>query len=552
MLTRLTIKNFALIRDLDIELKPGFVAFTGETGAGKSLLVAAIAFLAGSKALPGVVRNGAQTAVVEGEFQNHNRKKTFIHRELHSDGRIRSFIDDHPVSNREVTAAAAQLLDITSQRAFSRLLDANQHLEFLDAFAKLNLQRQRLAQFAVDYTTLQRRMSKLERQIADQISRCELAVFQMREIDAAAPAEGEDRELLAEIQRLEHIEELHNDGAAAVGLLLTDDTSAAARLAEAEKILIRLTRHDPALQEITAEVSAARSALKEAARIIEERCLHIEFSPQRLEALRSRQAQIAGLARKYGGSLTAALELRDRLRAELTGSEALQAELVDLKAERSRLVTKWQNFAKEVSNLRRSAAVELERLVTSALTGLGVPEGRFIIDLRLVEDSDGLFASEGKRYLLDERGIDKVLFLFSANPGVEPKPVAEVASGGELSRLLLALKEALPAIGDDVTVLFDEIDTGISGRIAHLVGEKLRSLSSGRQLLAITHLPQIAALADQHWRVSKASFEHNTATYIEELEGDARLAEIAVLLSDGKVTKEALEQARLLSGKYKV
>jgi len=546
MLTRLTITDFALLRKAEVYFSPGLTAITGETGAGKSLLVGAVGFLGGQKAPFGVVRDGARKAVVEGEFTRSDGSVVILRREITADGRSRSFLDDEPASARDLADAAAQLLDITSQRAFSRLLDPERHLDFLDAYAGLSAERIAMAQFESEYLSLERAIHKLQKTIEEYHRRRDYLNLQLREIESVAPDPGEDERLTLELRRLEHIEEIHQDGAR-ISILLTDENDAVEnKLTEVGRLMDRLSVYDTELKELGTEVESARSALREISRRVSNRCRADGFDERILEEMRERQHLLAGLAKRFGGSLTAALEQADAFRRELSEGSNTETEL-DLVGEKRRLrVAEWAAKAGAVSSIRTIQAPHLAASVEESLRELGVPQAKFEIRFTRTPDPEGLFSVDGANYRLTGRGAEEAEFLFSANAGIEPRPVSTVASGGELSRVMLALKEALPPGSDEATILFDEIDTGVSGRVARLVGQKLRDLAKGRQLFVITHLPQIASLADRHLKVLKRDRESVSETEVIELEGSDRIDELAGMLSGGTVTDAAREQALLL------
>lgn len=546
MLQRLSISDFALLRKAEIYFSPGFSVFTGETGAGKSLLVGAVNFLGGQRAPFGVVREGARKAVVEGEFIRSDGSIVILRRELSQDGRSRSFLDDEPASAKEIADAAVSLLDITSQRAFSRLLDRNSHLDFLDQFAGLAEQRLAMERCEQEHSTLDRNVRRIRNLIEENARQREFYQHQLREIDAVAPLPGEDETILAELRRLEHQEEILQDSARVVSLLSDDPDSVDARLVETARLMERIGRFDEGVKELQRDIDSARSTLREAALLISSRCRAEEFDPDKLEALRERQRRLAGLARKFGGSLNAALERAVEFRGRLTGDEEAARELSGLKSRRDEILREWRETAAEVTRRRSEAGPRLASAVEILLRELGVPDAKIEVRLSRTAELNGLFLEQGREWRLTGRGVDEAEIFFSANPGMELKPVATTASGGELSRLLLAIKQALPATSDEATLLLDEIDSGVSGRIARLIGLKLRQLAGERQLLAITHLPQIASLADHHYRVRKIESEGTSATLVDELDGEDRAAEIAAMLSGGAISAAALQQAKHL------
>jgi len=546
MLSRLRIVNFALLREAEIAFLPGFTAITGETGAGKSLFVGALSFLAGERTGVEMLRDGAAKAIVEAEFARSGGETERLRRELAADGRSRAFIDDSPVSLKELAHRAGSLIDITAQRAYSHLLDPDRHLDFLDDFAHLAEQRRLMARYEADYDELQRRIARLEKQRDAFLRQRELVEFQLAEINATDPHPGEDDELAAEVRRLEHYEELQNNARILEELLLTGESAVEPLLAQVEPVLERIAGIDDEVKPLLQEFISARLTLREAARTVIDRCRRSSFEAEKLESSRERQYRIAGLARKFGGTLTAVLERRERLNKELQTGDATEDEIKRQTAEREQLVAQWSHLALQVGESRHKAAWNLSDRVVAALAKLGVPKAIFQIDLPLRAAANGLFVKDGKRFKLDACGLEQAQFLLSVNPGLEPRPVNQVASGGELSRLLLALKEVLPVGSREATILFDEIDVGVSGRIAEMVGRKLKELAKGRQLMAITHLPQIAGLADHHLSVAKHQGKTGTEAEIIELTGEARVAAVAALISGGKVTDAALAQARNL------
>ena len=547
MLTRLIIKDFALLRDAELNLSTGFTAVTGETGSGKSLLVGAIAFLVGGKPNIGIVRDGAEKAVVVGAFTTANGDQSSLRRELMTDGRTLVFYNNRRIRLKELAAIVAPLVDITAQRSFSHLLDPVRHLDFLDGFSKLDSERNRLRQYQSEYISLDRRIRALFLKRKEFLHRRDLIEFQLNEMDVVDPHSGEDDELDAEIHRLEHFEELHESGSRLGELLIGDEMSVESLLSEGSNLLQRLAELDSALVDLPGEFESARITLKETARRVLERCHSIGYEAEGLEQLRERRHELAGLARRFGGNLKSLLELREILRQELDIGDNTEYRLVDLRKQVNQLTAEWCDLARKVGEVRRKKSVQLEKEIIASLTKLGMKNATFEVRFTRISDPKGLFEEDGQRFRLDDHGAETAEFYLSANPGIEPRPLTHIASGGELSRLLLSLKDVLPAGNDEAFILFDEIDTGVSGRVANLMGLKLRELSQQRQLMAVTHLPQIAGLADQHLCVVKRTDRSGmTEAAIIELTGEQRIREIASLLSGGDITDAAVEQARHL------
>ncbi len=546
MLTKLTVKNFAVLRDAELELWPGFTAITGETGSGKSLLANAIAFLVGGKQSLGIVRDGTHAAVVEGEFHSASGDIFHLRRELLVNGRTRAFLNDNSIRVKELIDKARLLIDITGQRAFSHLLDSDRHLDFLDRFARLENERETMKLFEIEYQTLSR-MIRTEIQQRDQyLQRRELVDFQLNEIDTIDPQKDEDTEIAAELHRLEHFEDFHEAGVQLENLLINDDLAVETLLSKASVWLNRLVDIDTDLADLPDELESVRSVVKEIALRVSQKHQGIDFNQDKLEGLRDRQHQLAGLVRKFGGNLEALIDKRTQLMLEQGKGDNSLTKLNQLTDQREILVNNWCQVAREVGVARRGSAILLEKKVIKSLNKLGMKAARFEVSIDRISDPKGLYEKDGERFQLDGSGADRVEFYLSANIGIEPRPLSQVASGGELSRLLLSLKEVSPVTDNEALIVFDEIDTGVSGRVAELMGLKLKELSATRQLLAITHLPQIAGLADRHLSVVKTNKKTGAEAAIVELKGDDRIREIASLLSGGQITDAAIEQAHNL------
>ncbi len=546
MLKRLSIKDYALLRNIEIEFKPGLTAITGETGSGKSLLIEALNFLGGAKSSAGMIRDGAKTAVIEAEFEDNKGQVAILRRELHQSGRSRVFLDDSPTTQKDMIQAASNLIDITSQRAFSHLLDPSKHLDFLDIYCGLMKEREALAGFQVQYAQINKEIYRLEKKLHEYTQNKDLTLFQLKQIDSVDPREGEEEELKAEINRLEHYEDLYRYGGDFVLLMKDGDGCVDASISQAQRLLDKITELDGELAEFKGELDSAKAALKEITRNVEDRCLKAEFNPEELEGLREREHAISGLIKKYGGSFNALIEYREKLINSLNEQDNSSEALKTLKGKRAEIVRDWTKLALSVSKIRKKKKQFFEKAIIDSLQKLGIKKAHFIAEIFKTQQTDGLYKEEGNNYLLNHRGLEDVEFFFSANPGLEPRPLSKIASGGELSRILLSIKESLPALEREAAIIFDEIDTGVSGKAAYLVGSKLKELARDRQMIAITHLPQIAGLADQHYRVCKMQVGEKTESVIEEVTGSARIDEIASMLSGGKITGAAIDQAKYL------
>lgn len=547
MLQRLTIKNFALIKDIELEFGAGLTVITGETGAGKSLLITALAFLGGERVSGSIIRDGAKITIVEAEFDLGNNESLILRRELRVKGRPRAFINDSPAPLKDLATSASALYDITSQLAFSHLLDPGRHLDFLDQFSGLIAARDELTSQVREYRTISVKIDDLAHQQKDFTDRRETIEFQLDQFDTVNPKIGEEEKILLEVKRLESSEDLQLNGRLVVDALTDGANSAESTIAQANGLLLKLAAIDPELNDLLGDLQSAQAAVKEISMLVDERCLRVEYQPRRLEELRERLHAISALVRKFGGTYAAMIAHSQDLRQELTDGDKIAIELDKLRSERQVITKRWAKTARSMRKKRIKQAHALESLVKKSLAQLDVKRAMFEIRFKDVVNLDTLDRM-GKEdsVKLSGRGAETAEFYFSANPGLAPKPLAQVASGGELSRLLLALKDSAPSNPGHATVIFDEIDTGVSGRIAHLLGRKLLDLSKNSQLIAITHLPQIASKARRHIRISKRSKDNEICVRAEIIEDEARISEIASMLSAGDITEAALRQAKNL------
>lgn len=548
MLTSLSIQNFALIRNITLELPSGFIVVTGETGAGKSLLVGALTFLSGGAVSPGFVRFGESQALVEGSFRVGDAILK-VQRILFSDGRVISYINGKEVSPSGLARIIQPLLNITSQRSFSKLLRNDYQRDILDLFAQNGTLREEGGGWAERYYSIKRRLGIAQKRLRELEREKERAAHQLEEIEAINPQPEEDRRITEELQRLEHMEEVVAEGEKIVGAIEEEHTGLRIQLKDLLRGLSHLAQHDSQLEDLIPEVESALATLSEVSRQVEERCLRLEYSPERLEFLQNRLSKLKELARKLGGDVGHILERKRALEQLIDEGERARQEVERMDKEREHILQRWKSVAGELHRRRKEASIELEHQVEATLKRLGIPEARFQIQLKRQPHPEGLWVDEEGRFLLEATGIDQVEFTFSANPGQPLLPVTQIASGGELSRILLSLKAVLRSEEDEATLVLDEIDVGVSGRVAHLIGELLRSIGQRQQLIAITHLPQIAALADVHLRVIKRTTGEETVSAVEVLQGEERLQEVALLLSSGEITPEARSQAERLLGK---
>lgn len=548
MLRRLTVRNLAIVEDLELELSSGLTVITGETGAGKSILVDALALLAGSRASSDLVREGSDRLAVSGEFDLDARGKeilaeaglpgsetVLIRRELSPDGRGRAFIEDEPASVRTLGRLAESLLAIHGQNAEQDLMERDAPLALLDAFAKADAERDAVARAARAWTEAREAREALEASRRDRAGRLDLLDFQIRELDAVGTSAGEEGELGVERERLRHADRLRRAGAAALGALSEDEGSAADRLGEAARAFAELEAIDPregAHREEAEELKRRIADLAAAARDASEA---VDSDPDRLTAIETRLEKIAALKRRHGVPAADLPELLDRLRAERADLSNIEDAVGRRVTEETRAAGLYAEAAGRLSAKRTDAAPRLASAVEKELRSLAMEKARFRVELASAPPSPR------------PAGAETASFLFAPNPGEPEKAFEKIASGGELSRLQLAIRSvSAERKGAQRTFVFDEVDAGIGGRTAEVVGKKLREIARRDQVLCVTHVPQIAALADRHFLAEKRARKGRTVATVRALEGVERVEELARMLAGETVPETARRHARAL------
>jgi len=565
MLRSLSIKNYALIDEINVEWLNGLTILTGETGAGKSIIIDAFGLVIGERADSSVVRAGADKAVVEGVFQiGGNRRlgallsandieagdELIVRREVSAKGQSRCFVNDSPVTIGLQKQIGEYLVDFHGQHEHQSLLRTDTHILMLDDFGGLD---GLVSEFQVAFKQLKERTAELEelshreRQLRE---KREFYQFQLQEIDAVNPRGGEEEDLESELRILENAERLFGATAKLYEQLYEGDQSVHDLLVVARNQLQNLSEIDKQFSSAAAECASAETVVKELAKFIQSYNARVEFRPERLEELRDRLGKLVHLKKKYGGSLEAVLDYRERIAGDVSLAENFEQILTKLSLEVETARTSCSVIAQRLSAKRHETARKVDRAVVSELQKLGIPHGKFSTRIRQVDSREHPLAVRSvKRWIeLNPRGYDDVEFYLTTNVGEEERPLARVASGGEVSRVMLALKSVL-AKSDRLPVLvFDEIDVGVSGRIAQAVGKSLKSLSDFHQVIAITHLPQIASLGDAHYVVEKRVKKGRAETSIRQLQLDEQVREVARLMSGAEVTEAGLAGARELMG----
>lgn len=533
MLQRLSIENYALIDHLDIQFPGDLVIITGETGAGKSVLMGALSLLLGAKADASAIKDKNRNCVVEAEFCDQGRE-VILRRVVSPAGRSRVFVDDEPVSLDELRELSTRLVDIHSQHQHLLLADRRFQLSALDGFAGLGDMMESYKALYEEYVSKRRELAELTDAIALDEKEREYIEFQFEKLNSARLSAGELQELEQEQTILSSSEQIKEYIARAEQLFEGEENSIESSLREMEGILSRLTSYIPEFEDLRARVESSRIELKDVYEDVAAKGANINYSPKRLEEVDNRLALLYDLMRKHGvDSVEALIELRDKLSQRLSKGLDRSLEKEDLEKKLSSLEKECSEMAMAIHSSRVAASPELSTVLQQKIRSLEMPLANFEVSVRL-RDS---FAGDGQ---------DDIVFLFNANGG-QLQELSKCASGGELSRIMLCLKSLMASYVGMPTMVFDEIDTGVSGSIADKMGELIVEMGRNMQIFAITHLPQVASKGSAHFLVYKESDGGQMPqTKIKEISGEQREREIARMLSGSNLTPEALANARVL------
>ena len=556
MIETLRIEELAIVDSAALDFAPGLNVLTGETGAGKSIVLGALSLLAGGRGAARSIREGADRAVVEAVFRTAalpdleaelaergfegDAHELIVRRALARNGRSRAWLAGQLAPVATLAEIFTGRLEISSQHDSQSLLRAEQQGRLLDEWAGLGADREVIAHQVAELRRLAAEVQQLQDQTREREQRRDFLAFQVKEIDEAK-LDPDEVDGLQELRgRLAHADRLGRDAGVALARLQGDPqdpsvAGAADHLGEARRLLADLVTLDPGLEPIVAGLEAAGSEVSELAQDLERRLAGLEADPARLGQIESRLHQIEQLQRKYGADVTAVLAFRDQAAAELDSIEGADAQIEGLQAEAADVRSSLAERAGKLSERRAKAARKLTRAVEPLLRELAMPEARFGVSLDPAPPPEGLPCGSG--------GAEVPVFQISANRGEPLHPLRQVASGGELSRVFLALKQALREQGAGMVLVFDEVDAGIGGEAAERVGHRLAELAERHQVLCITHLPQIAAYADRHFRVRKQAAGKRTGVRIDVVEGDDRVAEIARMAGGARPSKAVRDYA---------
>ena len=553
MLVELRIKNFAIIDDLSIGLGPGLNVFTGETGAGKSIIIDALTLVLGDRATTDVIRSSEDEARVEALFDVSGQEwlqevleeggidysdTLVIKRVVQRAGRNKIYVNGSLATLVTLTEVGSRLIDIYGQSEHQSLTRPEEHLEILDTFGGLTGLRAEMASSCGEYISIKKELDGLLRDGSGSKERKDLLEYQSREIGEACLRPGEDGELAALKERLKNAERIKSAASLAEGALYSDEGSVTERLGAAVKELKEVSAFDERLKGVVEGLEASLYQVEDASGFLRDYTGSIEYEAGELDRIEERIELIKGLKRKYGATIEEVLEKKEAVESELSGLAGIEGRIAGLEAALEKARTKALEAAGRLTQARSSAAEGLKGRIEEELSTLGMKGSVFEVVLSGEKDAEGTAR-------FSEKGSDRVRFYISPNPGEEVKPLARIASGGELSRTMLALKRATAA-GRVPTLVFDEIDSGVGGAMGQVVGLKLKEVARSNQVLCITHLPQIAAFADNHYAVRKETVGARTTTSVRALEGEERTEELSWMLGGSKATETTRKHAREL------
>ncbi len=564
MLKSLEVKDYALIDHINVEFEKGLNIITGETGAGKSILIDAMSLLLGERASSDIVRKGAQKSFVEGIFNVENNKKVkffieeneiefqpelIIRREISLKGSNRCFVNDSPVSLNIVKELGDLLVDLHGQHEHQSLLRTDTHIDFLDEFAN----NQKLIE---DYKILYKKLNTKQSELRDLKSKeqslkekKEIYAFQLKEIDNVNPLPDEDELIINELNILENSEKLMELTDDVYNKLYDDENSVIDLLGEVKHKLNQLADIDKSFLESEGECDSALSIIKELSSTLRNYKSRLDINPKEIEEKRERLGAINLLKKKYGGSILKIIEHKEKIGKEFQLAKNFSEAIKNLEIEIYVLRKTAGDAASNLSLARKKQSGKVEIEVKKVLAQLGIPDAVFKVNINQSEaekHNENFVLVKNKEYNYTDDGIDEVEFYISTNAGEDVKPLIKVASGGEVSRIMLSLKTILAKSDKLPLLIFDEIDTGVSGRIAQKVGAALKDLASFHQIISITHLPQIAGMADHHYAVEKKQIDNRAISSIKKLSNDERVNEVAKLISGEELSKANIESAKQL------
>ncbi len=565
MIQSLYIKDFALIDELEVSFQEGLNILTGQTGAGKSIIIGALNMILGERADTNVIRQGADKAIAEAiikageneEIQQileenavEQRSELILRREIRSSG-SRGFINDTPVTISVLREVGNYLVDLHGQHDHQMLLKEENHRSVIDGFAEVQPALKAYQQSYTEMMELRKELRSLEKREQELQEKVELYRFQVKELEDAELDPNEQEQLEEEMHLLDNAEELDQKAAAIAKIGAGDEVNVIDLLNQIKLHLEDVARIEPEFEEYREEISSARISIQETIQFAERYRSKIEFNPNRLEKLRQRQNQLNSLQKKYQRSIPELIEYLHEIKKELSLAENFDLEIEQLKEKIETQATELTQKARDLHQVRQEVGQQLSRQIEDELNNLGIAHADFKVrvDWMVTSEGQGWIAIDGQPVDCTEHGCDDIRLYISTNKGEEPKPLAKIASGGEISRVMLALKSIIAREQSLPVMIFDEIDTGISGEISEKVGRTMRRLSEKCQIVAITHQPQIASQAHKHYKVRKVERDDRTVSQIIPLNENEHVTEVATLMSGEEITEAALESAQELINK---
>ena len=549
MLQQLYIKNFTLIDELDIELHPGFSVITGETGAGKSIILGAIGLLLGQRADSKSIKQGADRCVIEAHFDlsrydlkpffdendiEYDDHDTIIRRELTAAGKSRAFINDTPVALTMLKELGDQLMDVHSQHQNLLLNKQDFQLNVVDILANDSKELEEYQQCFANYQQKTKELNQLREEIERNKQNADFLQFQYDELEAAQLAEGEQEELEQQSETMSHAEDIKTALYEADNALNGDESGVVSQVKSAYNALNGISKVMPKTAELTERLDSCRIELKDIADEVSQLLERTDFNPAELDNINNRLDRLYELEKKYHvETVEELIQQRDDLKLKLSHIENSDEAVSEMEKEVAKLRSLCAHRSETISTMRRATADNMRSQLAQRLEQLGMPHARFDVSITKTE--------------LGKNGQDSISFLFSANTSTPLQPVSQVASGGEIARVMLSLKAMISGAVKLPTIIFDEIDTGVSGKIAEKMAQIMQEMGrTERQVISITHLPQIAALGSHHYRVSKEETKNGTVSHMTELNNEERITEIAQMLSGSDISDAAIQNAKEL------
>jgi DNA repair protein RecN (Recombination protein N) len=561
MLLNLNIKNFVIIDSLAIAFNNGLNILSGETGAGKSILIDALSGVLGEKLSTDMIRTGFDRASLEAVFDisgledlkrileesgiENEDNTLIIHRELFANGKGRCYANSVQIPVAKLKEISENLVDIHGQNEHQNIVNISRHRELLDSFGLLNNDVNEVRKIHAQLGMLRDRLNSFQIDEKEKARRIEFNTFSIKEIESAKLKAGEDEELKAESYLLTNAEKIFTEVNSAEELI-SGDGGVLKNLKKAEMSLAKISDIDPNISSLLDGIRESLYSIEDSVSVLKSYKSGIDFSPARVNQVEERLNLIQGLKKKYGDTVQEILQYADKARVELENISSSDEQLEQLKDQEKKIVREAKELALNLSEKRKSAAKKLEDLVMKELNDLGMAGTVFKISFTRETSIDGDIDAGDKKYILYPHGLDKIEFLLSANEGEDLRQLRKVASGGEMSRIMLAVKNVIQSADIVDTLIFDEVDAGISGKTAEIVGRKLKNLSKKRQVLLITHLPQIAAMSDSHYLVQKGKSEGRVTTLVKNLSEKEKVREVARMLAGAEITDISIKHAEEL------